>query len=261
MTMPRRAGFLALAGFVGMVIASRLAAQTEGAIAGRVRESGTDRSLGGAQVLVDERVGAVTRHRRALPRPRRPDRMASRGRAAHRLSRRRARQRVRARRRHRHGRLRARGERGRAGAARGYRPGGRAARSAGHQHRAEDHRGRPARPAGQLARRGHRAERRERRTELSGRPDRRGVVHPRRAWASRTSSTPRTAGSASRIPPDLLGEASLVTNGFSARYGQALSGLVNVVTRDPGERGRAAAPSRPTVRSAAGSTTAWTASR
>lgn len=38
-----------------------------------------------------------------------------------------------------------------------------------------------------------------------------------------------------RIPPDLLGEASLVTNGFSARYGQALSGLVNVVTRDPGE--------------------------
>lgn len=45
-----------------------------------------------------------------------------------------------------------------------------------------------------------------------------------------------------RIPPDLLGEASLVTNGFSARYGQALSGLVNVVTRDPGDRweGRAA---------------------
>lgn len=44
------------------------------------------------------------------------------------------------------------------------------------------------------------------------------------------------------IPPDLLGEASLVTNGFSARYGQALSGLVNVVTRDPGDawEGRAA---------------------
>ncbi len=35
------------------------------------------------------------------------------------------------------------------------------------------------------------------------------------------------------LPPDFLGEASLVTNGFSARYGQALSGLVNVVTRDP----------------------------
>ena len=35
------------------------------------------------------------------------------------------------------------------------------------------------------------------------------------------------------LPPDFLGEASLITNGFSARYGQALSGLVNVVTRDP----------------------------
>ncbi|MGH7528732.1 MAG: TonB-dependent receptor plug domain-containing protein, partial [Gemmatimonadales bacterium] len=30
-------------------------------------------------------------------------------------------------------------------------------------------------------------------------------------------------------------EASLVTNGFSARYGQALSGMVNVVTREPEE--------------------------
>lgn len=39
-----------------------------------------------------------------------------------------------------------------------------------------------------------------------------------------------------RIPPDALSEASLVTNGFSARYGQALSGLVNVVTREPGTR-------------------------
>jgi outer membrane receptor protein involved in Fe transport len=38
-----------------------------------------------------------------------------------------------------------------------------------------------------------------------------------------------------RIPPDMLGEASLVTNAFSARYGQALSGLVNVVTLDPGD--------------------------
>jgi hypothetical protein len=36
------------------------------------------------------------------------------------------------------------------------------------------------------------------------------------------------------IPPDVLSEASLVTNAFSARYGQALSGLVNVVTKDPG---------------------------
>ena len=44
------------------------------------------------------------------------------------------------------------------------------------------------------------------------------------------------------VPPDILTEASLVTDGFSARYGQALSGLINVVTRDGGERwqGRAA---------------------
>ncbi len=39
-----------------------------------------------------------------------------------------------------------------------------------------------------------------------------------------------------RIPPDLLVEASLATNGFSARYGQAISGLVNVVTKDGGDR-------------------------
>jgi hypothetical protein len=39
-----------------------------------------------------------------------------------------------------------------------------------------------------------------------------------------------------QIPTDALSEASLVTNGFSARYGQALSGLVNVVTREPGQR-------------------------
>lgn len=39
-----------------------------------------------------------------------------------------------------------------------------------------------------------------------------------------------------RLPPDLLTEASLTTNGFSARYGQALSGLVNAVTKDGGDR-------------------------
>ncbi len=51
-----------------------------------------------------------------------------------------------------------------------------------------------------------------------------------------------TGGLGLRLPPDILTEASLVTNGFSARYGQAISGLVNVVTRDGGERwsGRAA---------------------
>ena len=39
-----------------------------------------------------------------------------------------------------------------------------------------------------------------------------------------------------RIPPDMLTEASLITNGFSARYGQAVSALVNLVTRDGGDR-------------------------
>lgn len=39
-----------------------------------------------------------------------------------------------------------------------------------------------------------------------------------------------------RVPPALLAEASLVTNGFSARYGQAVSALVNLATRDGGDR-------------------------
>lgn len=45
-----------------------------------------------------------------------------------------------------------------------------------------------------------------------------------------------------RLPPDILQEASLTTNAFSARYGQALSGLINVVTKDGGDElaGRAA---------------------
>src|SRR5918999_3117197 len=42
------------------------------------------------------------------------------------------------------------------------------------------------------------------------------------------------AGLGLRIPPDVLSEASLITNGFSARYGQAISGLINVVTKEPG---------------------------
>jgi len=51
-----------------------------------------------------------------------------------------------------------------------------------------------------------------------------------------------TGGLGLRVPVDLLTEAALTTNGFSARYGQALSGLVNVVTKDGGDRwsGRAA---------------------
>jgi hypothetical protein len=45
-----------------------------------------------------------------------------------------------------------------------------------------------------------------------------------------------TNGISLRLPPDVLTEATVVTNGFSARYGQAISGLVNVVTRDGGDR-------------------------
>lgn len=44
-----------------------------------------------------------------------------------------------------------------------------------------------------------------------------------------------TGGLGLRFPPDMLTEAALVTNGFSARYGQALSGMINVVTRDGGD--------------------------
>jgi hypothetical protein len=39
-----------------------------------------------------------------------------------------------------------------------------------------------------------------------------------------------------RIPTAAIEDATLVTNGFSARYGQALSGIVSAVTRDGGER-------------------------
>lgn len=45
-----------------------------------------------------------------------------------------------------------------------------------------------------------------------------------------------------QIPTDMLTEASLTTNAFSARYGQAISGIVSVITKDGGDRwsGRAA---------------------
>src|SRR5258708_24545864 len=45
-----------------------------------------------------------------------------------------------------------------------------------------------------------------------------------------------TGGLGLRVPVAMLTAAALTTNGFSARYGQALSGLVNVVTREGGER-------------------------
>ncbi|MEZ4412237.1 MAG: TonB-dependent receptor [Gemmatimonadales bacterium] len=41
-----------------------------------------------------------------------------------------------------------------------------------------------------------------------------------------------------RVPTSMVTEASLTTNAFSARYGQALSGVVNVVTRDGGDTWR-----------------------
>jgi hypothetical protein len=44
-----------------------------------------------------------------------------------------------------------------------------------------------------------------------------------------------TNGIGIRIPPDLITEAQLITNGYSARFGQALSGLVSVTTRDGGD--------------------------
>jgi hypothetical protein len=51
-----------------------------------------------------------------------------------------------------------------------------------------------------------------------------------------------TNGTGIRIPTDLITEARLITNGFSAKYGQAISGLVSVTTRDGGDewRGRVA---------------------
>lgn len=47
-----------------------------------------------------------------------------------------------------------------------------------------------------------------------------------------------SGGSGLQVPPDLIAEASLITNGFSARYGQAISGLVSIATRDGGDQWR-----------------------
>ncbi len=51
-----------------------------------------------------------------------------------------------------------------------------------------------------------------------------------------------TGGPGTQIPPDMLQEASLVSNSFSARYGSAISGLINVTTREGTDQwtGRAA---------------------
>ena len=215
--------------------------RAEGAIEGRVQEAGTDRSLGAAQVLVDERVGAVTdtsgRYRVRAVRT-----------GWHRVAARligfrgvvldsvfvRAGATIRA-------DFELDGQRGGAGAARGHRAGRRAARSARHEQRAEDHGRGPSGPAGELAGGGDRAERGN-----GGQSYRGGRIGEESfildGLGVKNQLDAASGGLGLRIPPDLLGEASLVTNGFSARYGQALSGLVNVVTRDPGDawEGRAA---------------------
>lgn len=49
-----------VAGVVVVTIVATVAAQTEGAVAGRVRESSTGHGLGGVQILVDSTIGAVT---------------------------------------------------------------------------------------------------------------------------------------------------------------------------------------------------------
>ena len=225
-----------------MAARGRLAAQTEGAIERPRAGAGTGRSLGGAQVLVDERVGAVTDTGGSY-------RVRAVRTGWHRVAARLIGYRgivldsvfVRGGR-HRHGRLRARGQRRRAGAARGDRA--RWTSCSIRWPRAPSRRS-PRRtcatcPVSSLD---------EAIALSAGASDRAigaaGSARSRSfstAWASRTSSTPRNGGLGLPIPPDMLGEASLVTNGFSARYGQALSGLVNVVTRDPGEtwEGRAA---------------------
>src|SRR2546422_872398 len=79
----------------------------------------------------------------------------------------------------------------------------------------------------------------------TGSGHRRSGISPPRAtarWCRPGRPSRATSRSSRRLPPDILEEATLVTNGFSARYGQALSGLINVVTKDGGDRwrGRAA---------------------
>ena len=113
--------------------------KAEGAVAGRVHDEKQDRSLGSAQMLLDDVVGAVTdtagRYRYAAART---GWHQGRG-TAHRVSGRGARQRVRARGGDDHGGLRARGQSARARAAGGDGAGRRAARSACDGQRAEDH--------------------------------------------------------------------------------------------------------------------------
>jgi outer membrane receptor protein involved in Fe transport len=233
--MNRFAASLALAAWTGMVLAHDLAAQTEGAVSGTVRESGTKRPLLGAQVLVDDRIGAVTDSLGLY-------RVRAVRTGWHRVA------------------ARLIGFRGvvldsvfvRAGATvtADFSLEASAvelaplvvtapvdelldplATSSEQKISAADLRDLPvssleeaialsAGAVGQSYRGG-------RIGEESFILDGLGVKNQLDA---------ASGGLGLRIPPDMLGEASLVTNGFSARYGQALSGLVNVVTLDPGER-------------------------
>ena len=234
MTIARTARTLALAGCVAMVMSVRLAAQTEGAVDGRVREAASGRALSGAQVLVDDRIGALTDSAGLY-------RVRAVRTGWHRVA------------------ARLIGYRGvvldsvfvRAGATVTADFDLQAsavelaplvvtapvdelldplATSTEQKISAADLRDLPvssleeaiALSAGSVGQsyRGGRI------GEESFILDGLGVKNQLDA---------ASGGLGLRIPPDLLGEASLVTNGFSARYGQALSGLVNVVTRDPGE--------------------------
>ena len=60
MTITSLVRFALVATACALACVRGLAAQAEGAIEGRVQEAGTGRSLSAAQVLVDERIGAVT---------------------------------------------------------------------------------------------------------------------------------------------------------------------------------------------------------
>ena len=237
----RVAAAVVIAGLLAAA-AGRLQAQTEGAVDGRVHDAATGRSLDGAQVLLDDQVGAVTdtagRYRVRAVRT-----------GWHRVA------------------ARLIGYRGvvldsvfvRAGAT--CRADFELEASAvelaplvvtapvdelldplATATEQKISAGGPARPAGQLAGGGDRAERRGRwdRATAGGRIGEESFILDGLGVKNQLDAA--SGGLGLRIPPDLLGEASLVTNGFSARYGQALSGLVNVVTRDPGEswEGRAA---------------------
>ena len=159
------------------------------------------------------------RHARRYQVRERPRRLAPGRGAAHRIPRRGAGQRLRPGRRDRHRGLRAGTEPAGARAAGGDRPYDAVLDPLATGTGAEDHRRGPARPAGQHAGGGAGALRRERWARATAAAASERSRSSSTGSASRTSSTRRAAGLGLSIPPDLLSEASLVTNAFSARYG------------------------------------------